>query len=114
MTAAMSPPFLTESAIRPSSAALRPSAQEAVACVVLVGDALQWREAPDPSHVVLRSDGRVDVMPSSIPTGGGVESYARLLHKLLPDSAVAASARVPGALRLAVARGIGALDAPPF
>jgi hypothetical protein len=110
----MSQPFLTVSAMGLSSAGVSLSAEEAVACVVLVGDALQWRDATDPSHVVLRSDGRVDVMPSSVPTGGGVESYARLLHKLLPDSAVAASARVPGALRLAVARGIGALDAPPF
>jgi hypothetical protein len=91
------------------------SAAEAVACVVLVGDFLEWSsDAPDPSGVILRSDGRVDVPQRPAGTQARVETYARLLHRLLPEAAAISPAGVPGALRLAVARGLGVLDAPPF
>jgi hypothetical protein len=111
----MSQPFLSVSAGGLKSAGVTLSAAEAVACVVLVGDFLEWSsDAPDPSGVILRSDGRVDVPQRPAGPQARVETYARLLHRLLPEAAAIAPARVPGALRLAVARGLGVLDAPPF
>ena len=111
----MSQPFLTVSAAGLRAAGITLSTAEAVACLILVGDALDWAvDAPDPSRVVLRGDGRVDVTAISDTTPARVETYARLLHRLLPDATHDVPARVPGALRLAVARGLGVLDAPPF
>ena len=111
----MSQPFLTVSAAGLRPAGITLSTAEAVACLILVGDALDWAvDAPDPSRVVLRGDGRVDVTAISDTTPARVETYARLLHRLLPDATHDVPARVPGALRLAVARGLGVLDAPPF
>jgi hypothetical protein len=110
----MSQPFLTVSAAGLKAAGVGLTAAEAVACVVLAGDALDWSsDAPDPSHLLLRSDGRIDVTPGA-HRPPRVEAYARLLHRLLPDAETTGPARVPGALRLAVARGLGVLDAPPF
>jgi hypothetical protein len=112
----MSQPLLTVSATSLRAAGVILDAAEAVACVLQAGDALQWStEAPEASRIVLRSDGRIDISAPRPEREATVESYARLLHRLLPDSTgTAAPARVPGALRLAIARALGAMDAPPF
>ena len=74
----MSQPFLTVSAAGLKAAGVGLTAAEAVACVVLAGDALDWSsDAPDPSHLLLRSDGRIDVTPGA-HRPPRVEAYARL------------------------------------
>ena len=111
----MSDPLLTISAAGLRAAGVTVSSAEAVACVLLAGDALGWSAAaPDPSRVVLRGDGRINVTAAPAQDGGAatVESYARLLHRLLPEAGD--GGQTPGALRLTVARGLGAIDAPPF
>ena len=109
----MTEPLLTVSAAGLRTAGVTLSSAEAVACVLLTGEAVQWSaDAPDPSRVILRGDGRINVSGASASRGNGVESYARLLHRLLPEAGD--GEQTPGALRLTVARGLGALDAPPF
>lgn len=109
----MTEPLLTVSAAGLRTAGVTLSSAEAVACVLLTGEAVEWSaDAPDPSRVILRGDGRINVSGASASRGSGVESYARLLHRLLPEAGD--GGQTPGALRLTVARGLGALDAPPF
>lgn len=111
----MSDPLLTVSAAGLRAAGVTLSSAEAVACVLLTGEALQWSaDAPDPSRVILRGDGRINVTTAGAAENGSasVESYARLLHRLLPEAGD--GGQTPGALRLTVARGLGAIDAPPF
>jgi hypothetical protein len=89
-------------------------AEEAVAVVIAVGERLGWSTAPPaPDRITLSSAGSVEVAPFE-PEPQDARAYAQLLHLLLPDTAAGGAFQVPGALRLAVARGIGAIDLPPF
>jgi hypothetical protein len=49
-----------------------------------------------------------------VPASLTIERAARLLEALLPDFDAPADCRVPGALRIVVARALRALDLPPF
>jgi hypothetical protein len=83
-------------------------ADEAVALVLQLGERLNWQAAPPPAHaIVLQSDGRIDVRAAAGEIGATAASYARLLHELLPEPHAAVGGKVPGGLRLLVARALG-------
>src|SRR5437588_1159060 len=63
--------------------------------------------APAPENVDVSSDGSITCASASRPMS--VADVARLLSPLLPPET-----RVPAALRYTVARGMGAVEAPPF
>ena len=77
---------------------------EAVAIAQLL---LETPGVPAIDNVELRSDGSA----AYLGTGGSatVRDIAAFLQQLLPPEV-----RVPGALRYAIARGLGGVDAPPF
>jgi hypothetical protein len=88
-------------------------ADEAVAAVLSIGRALQWQCVPPAADdLVFCSDGRV--------AGSAVEArpamaadFARLLHALLPEPGTQREGRVPGGVRVLVARALGASTLPP-
>src|SRR4051794_29960110 len=83
-------------------------ADEAVALVLQLGERLNWQAAPPPPHaIVLQSDGRIEVPAAAGNIGATAGSYARLLHELLPEPHAAVGGKVPGGLRLLVARALG-------
>ena len=103
----MSEPLLRVSLaeIRARGVALR--AEEAVAIVLQLGDRLAWQAAPPLLHaIVLQSDGRVEVRADTDAIGATAASYAKLLHELLPEPHDGGG-KVPGGLRLLVARALG-------
>ena len=69
-----------------------------------------------PSAHVIRLDSKGDVtVEGPVAAGGrGVSRGAQLLESLLPGFDAAPEWRVPGALRLVLARAIGTLDLPPY
>jgi hypothetical protein len=90
------------------------TAEEAVGIIVGLGERLGWATAPpEADRVTVTSAGTVDVTPFE-PQPADPRAYAQLLHELLPDAGAGEPFHVPGALRLAVARGLGAIDLPPF
>lgn len=69
-----------------------------------------------PSSHVIRLAGNGEISIEG-PVGAGGPSVARagqLLDSLLPQNEGASQFRVPGGLRLVIARAMGALDLPPF
>ena len=68
-----------------------------------------------PSQNVLRlaADGRINI-EGPVGPDRAVERAARLLEALLPGFDAPAELRVPGALRLVLARALGTLDLPPY
>jgi hypothetical protein len=68
---------------------------------------------PSPHVIRLSSNGSVSVEG---PVAGGrpVIRVAQLLDTLLPHDVVGSEFRVPGGLKLVVARALGTLDVPPF
>jgi len=72
---------------------------------------------PSPHVVRLSSNGSVSIEgPVAAGDGRPVVRVAQLLDALLPDSdhAVGSEFRVPGGLKLVVARALGTLDLPPY
>src|SRR5688500_14141061 len=69
-----------------------------------------------PSSQVIRLSGSgvVSVEGPVGADGPSVKRAAQLLDSLLPPMDAVSQYRVPGGLRLVVARGMGALDLPPF
>ena len=66
------------------------------------------------AHVVrLTDDGAIQV-EGPIASGREIERAARLLESLLPPLDARIDVRVPGALRLVIARALRVLDLPPF
>lgn len=95
--------------------ALRPS--DAVTIVRELLLQVQRGEIPGvPSaHVVrLSASGTVSVEGPVAADGANVPRAAQLLDTLLPAFDAVAAERVPGALRLVVARALGTLDLPPY
>lgn len=67
------------------------------------------------AHVIrLGSHGRVSVEGPVAAGGRGVSRAAQLLDALLPGFDAPPERRVPGALRLVIARALGVLDLPPY
>ncbi len=68
-----------------------------------------------PSSSVLRfsRDGGISI-EGPVAAGRSVERAARLLDEMLPGFDVPAELRVPGGLRLVIARGLGTLELPPY
>jgi Tol biopolymer transport system component len=90
------------------------TAEEAVGILVGLGERLGWATAPpDAQRVTVTSGGTIDVTPFE-PQPAAPQAYAQLLHELLPEAGAGEPFHVPGALRLAVARGLGEIDLPPF
>ena len=68
-----------------------------------------------PSSHVLRFEEDGDIaVEGPVASGREIERAARLLESLLPGFDAPPGFRVPGALRLVVARALGVLDVPPF
>jgi hypothetical protein len=94
---------------------LRPA--EAVA---IVGEVCRQRAAgllpglPSPSVIRLASHGEITI-EGPVPAGEDhVHRAAQLLDALLPGHDAPPEYRASGALRLAIARGLGTLDLPPY
>jgi hypothetical protein len=67
------------------------------------------------AHVVrLSSAGTVSIEGPVAAGGRPVVRAAQLLESLLPEGETGSEYRVPGALKLALARALGTLDLPPF
>lgn len=67
------------------------------------------------AHVVrLSSAGTVSIEGPVAAGGRPVVRAAQLLESLLPEAEAGSDFRVPGALKLAIARALGTLDLPPF
>jgi Helix-turn-helix domain/WD40-like Beta Propeller Repeat len=67
------------------------------------------------AHVVrLSSNGSVSIEGPVAAGGRPVVRVAQLLDSLLPDQEAGSEFRVPGGLKLAVARALGTLDLPPY
>ena len=93
---------------------LRPS--EAVAIVDEICRRCQdglLRGIPTAGVVRLSRDGRLSI-EGPIETGDEVARASQLLNDLLPAFDATPEYRASGALRLAVARGLGTLDLPPY
>lgn len=99
-----------------SAAGLRLRAVEAVTIARALTLRAHRGELPGiPSSTVLRftADGDV-VCEGPVAAGQSVERAGRLLESLLPGFDAPPEFRVPGALRLIVARALGTLDLPPY
>jgi len=68
---------------------------------------------PSPNVLRLASDGRIHI-EGPVGSDREVERAARLLEALLPGFEAPPELRVPGALRLVLARALGTLDLPPY
>lgn len=66
------------------------------------------------SHVIRFHENGDILVEGPVASGREIERAARLLESLLPGFDAPPALRVPGALRLVVARGLGTLDLPPF
>jgi hypothetical protein len=89
-------------------------AEEAVAVVLGLGDRLGWATSPpEVARITLTRAGSIDVTPFE-PQAAEPRAYAQLLDQLLPEGVLGDEFKVPGALRLVVARGLGQIDLPPF
>jgi hypothetical protein len=67
------------------------------------------------AHVIRLSPERGLSVEGPVDAGGrSVAHAAQLLESLLPSNEEGADARVPGALKLVLARALGTLDLPPF
>ena len=66
------------------------------------------------AHVIRLTDDGVIQVEGPIASGREIERAARLLESLLPPLDARSDVRVPGALRLVVARALRVLDLPPF
>jgi hypothetical protein len=69
---------------------------------------------PSPQVVRLSADGAVLVEGPVAAGGSAVVRTAQLLESLLPGIHATPERRVPGALRLAIARALGSVDLPPY
>jgi len=99
-----------------SAASLRLHPSDAAAVTRDITLRVQLGELPGiPSAHVLRfsHDGRIDI-EGPMAAGRSVERAARLLEAMLPGFDAPAEQRVPGALRLVIARALGTLDLPPY
>lgn len=72
------------------------------------------RGIPSPHVVRLTADGEIFVEGPIDTKDSPVRRAAELLDTLLPGFDAAAEYRVPGALRIAIARGLRTLDLPPY
>jgi len=68
---------------------------------------------PSQNVIRLAADGRIHI-EGPVGSGREVERAARLLEALLPGFDAPPELRVPGALRLVLARALGTLDLPPY
>lgn len=66
------------------------------------------------SHVIRFQQSGEILVEGPVASGREIERAARLLESLLPGFDAPPALRVPGALRLVVARGLGTLDLPTF
>jgi hypothetical protein len=66
------------------------------------------------SHVIRFQENGEILVEGPVASGREIERAARLLESLLPGFDAPPALRVPGALRLVVARALGTLDLPPF
>src|SRR5687767_1900040 len=71
------------------------------------------RGIPSPDVIRFGADGDVYV-DGAVAAATNVPRAARLLEALLPGFDAPKELRVPGALRLVVARALGVLDLPPY
>src|SRR5688572_13538843 len=100
-----------------SAAGIRIRPYEAVTIVrELVLQVVRHELAGVPSSHVIRlsSDGTISVEGPVGAGGPSVPRAAQLLDSLLPSAGAGSRIRVPGSLRLVLARAQGTLDLPPF
>ena len=94
---------------------LRPDEAVAIVCDVCRQYAAgALRGIPNPAVIRLTVDGAVVVEGPVSRDQAPVPAAAGLLSELLPGFHSANGFKVPGGLRLVLARAIGALDVPPF
>ena len=93
---------------------LRPSDAAALAREVALRTARgELPGIPSPNVIRLDDDGEIHV-EGPVASGAEIERGARLLEGLLPAFDAPSDVRVPGALRLVIARALRVLDLPPF
>jgi len=89
-------------------------ADEAIALVVQVGERLRWRDAPPPPEsIYVAEDGVVELFAPPGPPATAAP-YAELLHRLLPEPEPGRASKVPGRVRIMVARALGQTALPPL
>ena len=99
-----------------SAAGIRLTTEEAVTIAREIVERVLRLQAPGmPSVAAVRlaADGAIRI-EGPVANDRTVDSAARLLESLLPELGSTTDVRVPGALRLVVARALGALDLPPY
>ena len=100
-----------------SAAGIQLRPEEAAAIVrelVLLVVSGQVAGVPSPHVIKLSGAGLVSVEGPVAAGGRPVMRAAQLLDSLLPSADAASDLRVPGGLKLVVARALGTLDLPPF
>ena len=94
--------------------AVRWRSDEAIAFLVQLGERLRWRDTPPPAEsIYLLADGTVELGGLGGPPATA-ERYAELLHALLPEPERGRLSKVPGRVRILVARALGQTTLPPL